>query len=87
MNVSTYHCPKCDKLMEPLSYSGITIDRCPNCNGIWLDKGEESFVVEILRQVGKESCENCLHFTGKRKCKLLQIIVSRDFFCSNHIQH
>lgn len=33
-------CPKCGHDLAAMSYEGITIDRCTNCAGIWLDPGE-----------------------------------------------
>jgi uncharacterized protein len=42
------HCPKCGMDLETTDFKGIQIDRCNNCNGIWLDEGE------IERMVGKE---------------------------------
>ncbi|MBN2736134.1 MAG: zf-TFIIB domain-containing protein [Spirochaetales bacterium] len=33
-------CPKDQQPMEPLEIAGQIIDRCPQCQGIWLDKGE-----------------------------------------------
>jgi len=36
-------CPKCSNEMQQLNYAystGVIIDRCSNCGGIWLDKGE-----------------------------------------------
>ncbi|HUU97321.1 MAG TPA: zf-TFIIB domain-containing protein [Phycisphaerae bacterium] len=36
-------CPKCTGTTEPINYgydSGIVIDRCKSCRGIWLDGGE-----------------------------------------------
>jgi Zn-finger nucleic acid-binding protein len=33
-------CPKCGHDLEVVQYEGITIDRCTNCAGIWLDPGE-----------------------------------------------
>lgn len=33
-------CPKCGVEMRPKTYKGIEIDRCPQCRGIYLDKGE-----------------------------------------------
>ena len=44
--VSTYekerilYCPECSKEMNPKEIAGEIIDVCPNCRGIWLDKGE-----------------------------------------------
>ena len=31
-------CPKCSHIeMAPETFAGITIDRCPDCHGIWFD--------------------------------------------------
>ncbi len=37
------HCPKCDGQTDSINYggdTGIVIDKCTACGGIWLDKGE-----------------------------------------------
>lgn len=35
------NCPKCRKVdMKSETHAGITIDRCPVCGGIYLDRGE-----------------------------------------------
>jgi Zn-finger nucleic acid-binding protein len=33
-------CPKCEAEMRQKTYKGIEIDRCTQCKGIFLDKGE-----------------------------------------------
>lgn len=34
-------CPLCiDSALEPHIHSGIEIDVCPTCKGVWLDRGE-----------------------------------------------
>jgi hypothetical protein len=33
-------CPKCGMQLEEIAYEGIRLDRCPGCEGIWLDSGE-----------------------------------------------
>jgi len=36
-------CPKCDGTTDPVNYggdTGIIIDRCTSCHGVWLDGGE-----------------------------------------------
>jgi hypothetical protein len=43
------HCPKCGFDLKPMTFKGVTIDRCFNCNGTWLDAGELEAVA------GKES--------------------------------
>ena len=37
---STLNCPFCKTPMEKIKRADVTVDRCPNCLGIWLDKGE-----------------------------------------------
>ena len=37
-------CPRCDVALVAKENHGVTIDQCPQCEGIWLDKGE----LEIL---------------------------------------
>ena len=34
------HCAKCGFEMHPVIFKGITIERCPNCGGIFLDTGD-----------------------------------------------
>lgn len=34
------HCPKCGMKMEEMAFRGVTIDRCFNCGGTYLDAGE-----------------------------------------------
>ena len=43
-------CPKCDGRLAEVSYDGVTIDRCNECNGVWLDAGE----LELLAEKDKE---------------------------------
>lgn len=33
-------CPLCDVKMKEVERRGVMIDVCPECKGIWLDKGE-----------------------------------------------
>lgn len=33
-------CPRCGEEMEVKGVQGLAIDRCPNCFGMWFDKGE-----------------------------------------------
>jgi uncharacterized protein len=35
------HCPRCENVvLEEIDRSGVTVDRCSSCRGIWLDRGE-----------------------------------------------
>ena len=33
-------CPKCGMELIEIDYKGIKVDRCSECEGIWLDAGE-----------------------------------------------
>jgi uncharacterized protein len=33
-------CPKCGAQLEEAEYEDVHIDRCTECEGVWLDKGE-----------------------------------------------
>lgn len=33
-------CPKCGMDLHEIEFKDVLIDRCPDCRGIWLDKGE-----------------------------------------------
>lgn len=41
-------CPVCDVPMNEKEYSGEIVDRCPQCNGIYFDKGELEAILEII---------------------------------------
>ena len=39
-------CPSCDETLLMSDKNGIEIDYCPNCRGIWLDRGELDKIIE-----------------------------------------
>ncbi|MDH5719706.1 MAG: zf-TFIIB domain-containing protein [Spirochaetia bacterium] len=81
------NCPKCHAILKPITYRNITIDKCSRCEGVWLDKGEEGFVSEILRHSSGSVCIDCEHFvTTNRQCEKLKIFVSQDFSCGNFVR-
>jgi Zn-finger nucleic acid-binding protein len=41
------HCPKCSSPMEPVVFSGVTVDRCLACEGIWFDGTEHRDLKKI----------------------------------------
>ena len=43
-------CPKDQAPLRSAVFHGVTIDTCPTCNGIWLDKGE---LETLLHQEGE----------------------------------
>ncbi len=40
MELHYMNCPKCGMRLIEIDYRGIEIDKCSNCDGIWLDAGE-----------------------------------------------
>jgi Zn-finger nucleic acid-binding protein len=42
------HCPKCPGELETYTFQGFVLDRCHDCGGIWLDKGELEAVVRKI---------------------------------------
>jgi Zn-finger nucleic acid-binding protein len=47
---SKLYCPKCGGLLETYTFQGFILERCQNCGGIWMDKGElEGIVRKVAR--------------------------------------
>jgi uncharacterized protein len=44
-------CPSCGGDLVELERSGVRVDACRNCRGVWLDRGELDRIVERERQV------------------------------------
>ena len=40
-------CPKCGMELIEIEYKGIKVDRCSECEGIWLDAGELETVSKL----------------------------------------
>lgn len=39
-------CPNCDTSLAITDRQGIEIDYCPDCRGVWLDRGELDKLIE-----------------------------------------
>ena len=50
-------CPKCEVTLSISDRQGIEIDYCPQCRGIWLDRGELDKIIE----------RNAEAYSGKRR--------------------
>ena len=50
---ATHHmrCPKCGGQLDEVAFHHMKIDRCADCGGIWLDKGE----MEMLEHIDQSS--------------------------------
>jgi Zn-finger nucleic acid-binding protein len=40
-------CPVCDATLVMTERQGVEIDYCPECRGIWLDRGELDKLIEL----------------------------------------
>lgn len=43
-------CPKCGTKLAAIEHHSVTVEECPSCHGMWLDRGE----LETLAQREKE---------------------------------
>lgn len=44
------NCPSCNVTLLMTDRSGVEIDYCPNCRGVWLDRGELDKIIERSAQ-------------------------------------
>ncbi len=40
-------CPKCGMKLVEIDYRGLKIDKCTECDGVWLDAGELEAVAKL----------------------------------------
>jgi len=45
------NCPQCKTDLEIAERSGVGIDYCPKCRGVWLDRGELDKIIEQFAMV------------------------------------
>jgi len=48
MAKTAYKCPVCSVPLNPGHVRTTTIDRCPQCGGIWFDEGELASLLSII---------------------------------------
>ncbi len=56
-DLATARCPRDGERLAQRELHGVTIDDCPECNGIWLDKGE---LEALSERQGSEGVGNFL---------------------------
>ncbi len=44
------HCPRCSDEMHEVPKSGVLIDVCPRCRGVFLDRGELEKIMSRARE-------------------------------------
>lgn len=47
-------CPVCRSPLQEVVKSGIVIDTCAQCHGVWLDRGELQKLADAIRSAGNE---------------------------------
>ena len=47
-------CPSCKAMLVPIDRSGVAIDACPSCRGVWLDRGELDKLIALEQQVSDD---------------------------------
>jgi uncharacterized protein len=52
-------CPRCDTaVLDERERNGVTVDVCPSCRGVWLDRGElEKMLAYAAREVEQERAQ------------------------------
>lgn len=51
-------CPNCNETLLMTQRNNVEIDYCPNCRGIWLDKGELDKLLEYDERRGSSDQRN-----------------------------
>jgi Zn-finger nucleic acid-binding protein len=55
-------CPNCNTSMQAVNRSGVELDMCPSCRGVWLDRGEMEKILEAGREQRTEDQQSRAHF-------------------------
>lgn len=51
------NCPICDNVrMREVEKENVLIDICPDCKGVWLDRGELEKLLQIEASYDEKSC-------------------------------
>lgn len=70
--MSNIHCPKCQGSLEQVVYSGIEVDRCTECKGLWFDSLEAQELKKIpgseTLDIGDRETGNNMNKMGDIKC-------------------
>jgi len=61
-------CPACGQTMEAFNYAGdtgIILDRCRHCGGIWLDAGELEKVQHVIEAADETADQDFKRYSGR----------------------
>ncbi|WP_448569161.1 TFIIB-type zinc ribbon-containing protein [Thermus sp.] len=76
-------CPNCGVGMREVERRGVVLDICPQCGGVWLDKGELEKLLSEAREVERryeEEREDHYRKEGKPYKKKKGFLELFDFF-------
>lgn len=65
------NCPKCESMMETVTFNSLTVDRCTECKGIWFPESEHK---ELKAMDGSESIDIGSPQIGKASDQIRTII-------------
>lgn len=60
------HCPTCIVELNITERQGIEIDYCPQCRGVWLDRGELDKIIERSLDEARSSKRHDYERSGRR---------------------
>ena len=52
------NCPNCGTRMRIMDKYGVEIDICPDCKGVWLDRGELDKIIDLVASDGPDSMQD-----------------------------
>ena len=58
-------CPNCNTNLAIADRSGVEIDYCPDCRGIWLDRGELDKIIERSATANRNDVGQRHRITGQ----------------------
>jgi Zn-finger nucleic acid-binding protein len=59
-------CPSCGGELTELDRSGVRIDACRSCRGVWLDRGELDKIIEREAREGGDDDDFVRELTGAK---------------------
>lgn len=86
------NCPACEHVLEEMQIAGLTLDRCPQCGGYWLDDGELFALAEGLgglKAVSELDARSIFrrpippHKNPQRRCPRCRITLKNFNYCYN----
>ena len=59
-------CPICDTSMKEIEKYDVEIDICPQCKGVWLDRGEIDKLVNVESKKNQNYWDHIMEKEGKK---------------------